>query len=119
MRVDSAVERRDAGVLRLAKSDGEKVEDKKLADGAHEFEAMMLGQMLKGLSFGGAPGDDPDDSDAGAAGTVRSFGTEAVAKAISAGGGFGLARQMIRQVEAERDATNGVRQESLGGTKVR
>ncbi len=93
--------------------------DKKLADGAREFEAMMLSQMLKGLSFGGAPGEDPDDADAGAAGTVRSFGTEAVAKAVAAGGGFGLARQIVRQVSAERDATKGVVQEIQGGTKVR
>ena len=59
--------------------------DRKLVDGAREFEAMMLGQMLKGLSFGGAPGEDAEDADAGAAGTVRSFGTEAVAKAVAGG----------------------------------
>ena len=47
--------------------------DKKLVDGAREFEAMLLGQMLKGLAFGGAPGEDADDSEAGAAGTVREF----------------------------------------------
>ncbi len=93
--------------------------DKKLADGAHEFEAMMLDQMLKGLSFGGAPGDDPDDSEAGAAGTVRSFGVEAVAKAVAAGGGFGLARQIIGQVTAQQDATKGVSRQISGGTKVR
>ena len=93
--------------------------NRKLVDGAHEFEAMMLGQMMKGLSFGVAPGEDPEDAEAGAAGTVRSFGTEAVAKAVAAGGGFGLARQIIRQVTAEQDATKGVSAESQGGTKVR
>ena len=93
--------------------------DKKLVDGARDFEAMMLGQMLKGLSFGGAPGEDPEDADAGAAGTIRSFGTEAVAKAIAKGGGFGLARQIVRQVTAERDATKHVGQVGDGGTKVR
>lgn len=96
-----------------------KAADKKLVEGARDFEAMMLGQLLKGLSFGGAPGEDPEDSEAGAAGTVRSFGTEAVAKAVAAGGGFGLARQIVRQVEAERDATKGVVPENHGGTKVR
>ena len=88
--------------------------DPKLVDGARQFEAMMLGEMMKGLSFGGAPGDDPEDSSAGAAGTVRSFGTEAVAKAIATGGGFGLARQIIRQVTAEHEAAEA----KQGGTKV-
>lgn len=93
--------------------------DPKLVDGARQFEAMMLEQMLKGLSFSGAPGEDPEDSQAGAAGTVQSFGTEAVAKAIAAGGGFGLARQIVRQVQAEQQSTNGGQAEIPGGTKVR
>lgn len=93
--------------------------DKKLVAGAREFEAMMLEQMLKGLSFGGAPGEDPADSEAGAIGTIRSFGTAAVAKAVTAGGGFGLARQIVRQVAAERDATKAANVEQHGGTKVR
>ena len=125
MRVED-VQGRNAGVLRFAQDDdvstanaNKAAADKKLVDGAQEFEAMLLGQMLKGLAFGGAPGEDAEDADAGAAGTVRSFGTEAVAKAVAAGGGFGLARQIVRQVGAERDATKGVVAEDQGGTKVR
>jgi len=79
----------------------------KLTDGAQSFEAMMLGQMLKPLQFGGAPGSDSDDdsnSDAGAD-TTRGMGTEALAKAIASGGGFGIARQIIRQVTAQDAAT--------------
>lgn len=93
--------------------------DPKLVDGARQFEAMMLEEMLKGLSFSGAPGEDPEESGAGAAGSVQSFGTEAVAKSIAAGGGFGLARQIVRQVEREQQATNGGHGEVSGGTKVR
>ena len=79
----------------------------KLASGAHEFEAMMLQQMLKGLKFGQAPGDGGDGEEAsGANGTLQSYGTEALAKAISGQGGFGIARKIIQQVTAE-DAAKG------------
>ena len=84
----------------------------KLKDGAQQFEAMMLGEMLKPLHFGSAAGEgEQDDS---AQGTIESFGTEAISKAIAQGGGFGIARQIIRQVNAEREA----RQGSDAGTKV-
>ena len=84
----------------------------KLKDGAQQFEAMLLGEMLKPLHFGAAGGEaEADDS---ATGTVESFGIEALSKAIAHGGGFGIAHQIIRQVSAEREQ----RQGSSGGTKV-
>lgn len=74
----------------------------KLADGAHQFEAMMLGEMLKGLKFGGSAETAGDGEEtAGAAGTIQGYGTEALAKAIANGGGFGLAKQIVRQVTEE------------------
>lgn len=73
----------------------------KLVEAAHQFEASMLQELLKPLqagqdSWGG--GDSEGDS---AFDTIRSFGTEAVAKAISDGGGFGIARQVVSQINAE------------------
>ena len=79
------------------------VQDRKLVAGAHEFEAMLLGEMMKPLRFGEAESSD-DDAEGGAAGTIRGMGTEAMAKAISAGGGLGVAREILQQVRAERDA---------------
>jgi flagellar protein FlgJ len=86
----------------------------KLTEGAHQFEAMMLEQMMKPLQFGGGPGSDPDSGESStgldgekpdaASDVVRSFGTEALAKAIANGGGLGLAQQIIRQVTAEHDS---------------
>ena len=62
----------------------------------------MLGEMLKGLKFGGSAETAADGEETtGAAGTIQSYGTEALAKAIASGGGFGLARQIIRQVTEE------------------
>ena len=89
-------------------------ETAKLRDGAREFEAMMLGEMLKPLQFGGAPGEDAESSGGGANDTIRGFGTEALTKAIASSGGFGIARQIIEQVTAERERTGG----QEGSTKV-
>jgi len=96
----------DAGMMSTldpAASDRQRLA--KLTDGAQSFEAMMLGQMLKPLQFGGTPGADSDDGnmDAGAD-TTRGMGTEALAKAIASGGGFGIARQIIREVTSEDHA---------------
>ncbi len=85
----------------------------KLKDAAREFESMMLGELLKPLQFGGAPGSDEEEG-GGAGATIQGFGTEALTKAIASGGGFGIARQILRQVTAEHDAkSNGE-----SGTKV-
>ena len=88
--------------------------DPKLVDGAHQFEAMMLEQILKPLNFGGSPDDSGTENEGGAAGTIRGFGTDAVAKAVATGGGFGLARQIVRQVTAEHESAK----QRSGGTKV-
>lgn len=74
--------------------------DSKLATAAHEFEGMMLQEMLKGLNFGDSP-DAASESSGGATESIRTFGTEAMAKAIAAHGGFGLANQIIQQVTRE------------------
>ena len=59
------------------------IQDRKRVAGAHEFEAMLLGERMKPLRFGEAESSD-DDADGGAAGTVRGMATEAMGKAIAA-----------------------------------
>lgn len=83
----------------------------KLVQAAQQFEAMLLQQILKPMrsgqdSWGGDGGGSLDssgnsDSSDGSMDTISSFGTEAVAAAISKGGGFGIAKQIIRQVSLE------------------
>jgi len=86
----------------------------KLADAAHEFEASLLQELLKPMQSGknswGGEGDGEDGGEDNSFDTIRSFGTEAVAKAISKGGGFGIAKQVVAQVEREH------RQNSQNGT---
>ena len=89
----------------------------KLTDGAHQFEAMMLTEMLKGLNFSGAPDEGGQEPSGGASSTITGYGTEALAKAISQGGGFGLAKQIVRQVTAE-DNARGKSNSAATGSKV-
>jgi flagellar protein FlgJ len=79
--------------------DGQK--QAKLVDAAQQFEATMLQELLKPMqhgqdSWGGEAKSDDSSSD-----TISSFGTEAVAKAISQGGGFGIAKQIVSKVTLE------------------
>ena len=72
----------------------------KLVDAAHQFEGMLLQEMLKGMQTGkdSLNGDDEGDNSGD---TLRSLGTEAVAKAISTQGGIGLAKLVIAKVTQE------------------
>lgn len=85
----------------VGQPDTDKIKQAKLADSAQQFEGMLIQEMFKGLQFGSAPGDE--ESTGGANDTLRSMGTESFAKAIAQAGGFGLAKQVIRQVSAQHD----------------
>jgi flagellar protein FlgJ len=82
----------------------------KLADAAQEFEASMLQELLKPMQNGqnswGGQDSDQDNGQDQSFDTIRSFGTEAVAKAISKGGGFGIAKQIISKINVEHQRTS-------------
>ena len=80
----------------------------KLADAAQEFEASMLQELLKPMQNGQNSWGGEDEGKDNSFDTIRGFGTEAVAKAISKGGGFGIAKQVISQVtlEGEKNSRN-------------
>ena len=76
----------------------------KLVEAAQQFEAMLLQQMLKPFQQTEAMNGGQEDGDGGgSASTLSSFGTEAVAKAISRGGGLGIARQIVQKVTAQKE----------------
>lgn len=82
----------------------------KLADAAQQFEAMMLQELLKPMrssedDLGGEKSED------GSFDTIASFGTEAVAKAISKSGGLGIAKQIIQQLSQDTSDPAKVRKE--------
>jgi peptidoglycan hydrolase FlgJ len=74
----------------------------KLVDAAQQFEATMLQELLKPMQHGQSSWGGEEKSDDTGSDTLSSFGTEAIAKAISKGGGFGIAKQIVSKVTLER-----------------
>ena len=70
----------------------------KLVDAAQQFEATMLQELLKPMQHGQDSWGGDEKSDDTTFDTISSFGTETMAKAISKGGGFGIARQVVSQI---------------------
>jgi Rod binding domain-containing protein len=93
MKIDSDVSTQPdiAGGLRQAK----------LIDASQQFEATMLQELLKPMQHGQDSWGGDAKSDDSATDTISSFGTEVVAKAISRGGGFGLAKLIVSKVMQE------------------
>jgi Rod binding domain-containing protein len=84
---------------------------RKLVDAAQQFEGMLLQEMLKPMKEHGFcqgdsddPGDDKDNAGGGFADTLSSFGTESMATAIAKGGGLGIAKRVVEQVEGEKSS---------------
>ena len=73
----------------------------RLVDAAQQFEAMMMQEMMKSMQSSENTWDNDDDTSDKSMATMSSYGAEAVAKAISKNGGLGIARAVVRQVEAE------------------
>ncbi len=76
----------------------------KLVHAAHEFEAQMMKELMKPLTGGDAiTGDDESsdgvlDSGAGSGGTLGEFAQEALGRALSEQGGFGIANRIVSQL---------------------
>jgi peptidoglycan hydrolase FlgJ len=94
MKIGSAVT-----IQPMSASEGQK--QAKLVDAAQQFEATMLQELLKPLQHGQSSWGGEEQSDDSASDTISSFGTEAIAKAISKGGGFGIAKQIVAKVTLE------------------
>jgi flagellar protein FlgJ len=73
----------------------------KLVDAAQQFEATMLQELLKPMQHGQDSWGGEETSEDSASDTISSFGTEAIAKAISKGGGFGIAKQIVSKLSLQ------------------
>ena len=67
----------------------EKDDPAKVLEAARQFEALLIGQMMKSMQSanGGLSGDGED----GSSSCAMEYGQEAFARALSANGGLGLA----------------------------
>ena len=77
--------------------------DPRLKPAAHEFEACLMKEFLEPLQhdalFTDAKDGESEDGE-GSGSALLSFGSEALARAISEHGGFGIATKIIGQFEA-------------------
>jgi len=76
---------------------------RRLNAAAHEFEASLMKEFLKPLEhdslFSNNKQADSDDEE-GSAGAIMSFGSQAMATAISERGGFGIATMILNRFRA-------------------
>jgi Rod binding domain-containing protein len=83
------------GAEKMAEQAGTAAPQPRLVKAAHEFEAMMMQELLKPMtSRDGAGGDE----DSGSAGALGEFASEALGRAMSTAGGFGIASEIIRSL---------------------
>ena len=73
----------------------------RLRPAAHEFEACLMKEFLQPLGKDPLFDEDRDgESGGGSSNALVSFGSEALARAISERGGFGIATRIIDHFEA-------------------
>jgi peptidoglycan hydrolase FlgJ len=80
----------------------------RLQSAAHEFEASLMKEFLQPLqhdSLFADEGNRSDDDTGGSAGTLMSYGAEAMAKSISEHGGFGIAQKILDHFKASDETS--------------
>ena len=90
----------------------------KLTDAAQQFEGMLLQELLKPMREHGFCQDESEDKEEGSGfgDTLSSFGTESVATAIAKGGGLGIAKRVVAQVDSEKASRDS--QANMRATKM-
>jgi Rod binding domain-containing protein len=88
---------------------------------AHEFEAQMMKELLKPMTgTNGLDGED-DDSASGSGGALGEFASEALGRALSEQGGFGIANRIVQDLShsGNKDATGKVTGNLHGNTVIK
>ena len=81
----------------------------RLVKAAHEFEAAMMKELMAPLD----PGHDSMDGEDGSYSALGSFAGEALGKAISEHGGFGIAKSIIHQLTGNHSGNAAVPETQL------
>jgi Rod binding domain-containing protein len=77
----------------------------KLVAAAHEFEAQMMKELLKPLAASGMSGSGDSDDDENSGGALGAYATEAFGRALSNGGGFGVAKSILSSLSHSNTPT--------------
>ena len=72
----------------------------RLVRAAHEFEAQMMKELMKPLNHGSSltGADDDAGDDTGSSSALGEFASEALGRALSEHGGFGIASGIVKQL---------------------
>jgi Rod binding domain-containing protein len=70
----------------------------RLVHAAHEFEAQMMQELLKPMTSGNGLDGEDSGSASGSGGALGEFASEALGRALSERGGFGIANGIIREL---------------------
>ncbi len=68
----------------------------RLVRAAHEFEGQLMSELLKPMTR--SDGLTGDESDSGSGGALGEFASEALGRALSEQGGFGIATSIVRSL---------------------
>ena len=87
----------------------------RLVRAAHEFEAQMMKELMKPLNQGNSltGADDDADDDSGSSGALGEFASEALGRALSEHGGFGIASSIVKQLSHSKDGASGTQNGTL------
>ena len=79
---------------------GQTTPQPRLVRAAHEFEAQMMKELMKPMTGGDSLTGEEDDSSggAGAGGALGEFASEALGRALSEHGGFGIASSIVKDL---------------------
>jgi Rod binding domain-containing protein len=70
----------------------------RLVHAAHEFEAQMMQELLKPMMSSNGLDGEESDSASGSGGALGEFASEALGRALSEQGGFGIATSVVREL---------------------
>ena len=90
----------------------------RLVHAAHEFEAQMMQELLKPMTSGNGLDGEDGGSASGSNGALGEFASEALGRALSERGGFGIANGIIRELShsGNKPVTVQVTENSHGNT---
>jgi Rod binding domain-containing protein len=77
---------------------GQTTPQPRLVRAAHEFEAQMMKEMMKPMTHGSSLTGEDEDSDSGSGGALGEYASEALGRALSDQGGFGIANRIVRDL---------------------
>ena len=89
----------NAAITAISVPAGSTTPQPRLVRAAHEFEAQMMKELMKPLNQGNSlTGTNEDDDDSGSGGALGEFASEALGRALSNGGGFGIATSIVKHL---------------------